>query len=117
MMTDGEKAYVRWCVANDVHKFYIWSRWLAKRAEVLRIDKGECQTCRHKYKRYRKATTVHHVNHLKKRPELALEIYYRDPVTHENKRNLISLCHECHEEEHERIKREQKEPLTEERWD
>lgn len=116
-MTDEEKAYARWCVDNDTHKFYTWGKWLAKREEVLKMDRRECQRCRHKYKRYTEATTVHHVNHLKKRPELALEIFYEDIVAHKTRRNLISLCHDCHEEVHGYRKKNEADPLTEERWD
>lgn len=116
-MTRNEKEWVRHCVETDAHLFYNSQRWLNKRAEVLALDKFECQTCRKKYHRFRPATTVHHVNHLKARPDLALETWYRDPATHEEKRNLISLCHDCHEEAHGYRKKEQSAPLTEERWD
>lgn len=117
MMTQSEKDYSAQCAAHDPHRFYIWSRWLTVRAQVLKKDRYECQTCRHKYRRYRRADTVHHVNHLKDRPDLALELWYTDPVTHEQRRNLISLCHDCHEEAHGYRKRKTEKPLTEERWD
>jgi 5-methylcytosine-specific restriction endonuclease McrA len=116
-VTNAEKAYAEHCAQHDVHDFYNWTKWLAVRAEVLKADHFECQRCRTKYHRYRKATTVHHVNHFKDRPDLALEMYYRDPATHEDKRNLISLCHDCHEEVHGWRKNEGPEPLTVERWD
>lgn len=116
-MTDNERRFAYQCAENDPHEFYTWVRWLAVRAEVLSLDKNECQCCREKYKRYRKADTVHHVNHFKDRPDLALEIYYNDPATHEKRRNLVSLCHDCHEEAHGYRKRKKGEPLTEERWD
>ena len=62
------------------------------RREVLQADRYECQICKAKYRRYRQADTVHHVNHLKTRPDLALEMYgYR--------------------------KKKAEKPLTEERWD
>ena len=77
-MTSEEIAYARWCIETDVHKFYIWGKWLDKREEVLMMDRRECQRCKEKYKRYTKATTVHHINHLKKRPDLALEIFFYD---------------------------------------
>lgn len=38
-------------------------------------------------------------------------------VARTKKRNLISLCHDCHEEVHGYRKKEEKKPLTEERWD
>lgn len=116
-MTEQDIAYVRDCISTDVHLFYTWQKWLNKRAEILAADKYECQMCKHKYHRYRRATTVHHVNHLKAWPELALEAWYHDPATHEDRRNLISLCHDCHEEVHGYRKRDAGEPLTEERWD
>lgn len=116
-MTDNERRFAHRCANNNPHDFYTWARWLAVRTEVLSLDKYECQNCREKYKRYRMADTVHHVNHFRDRPDLALEIYYNDPATHEKRRNLVSLCHDCHEEVHGYRKRKKVEPLTEERWD
>jgi 5-methylcytosine-specific restriction endonuclease McrA len=116
-MTENEKEYARWCVLHDPHKFYKWRKWLRVRREVLELDRFECQRCRNIYHRYCKATTVHHVNPLKERPELSLEIWYRDPATHKERRNLLSLCHNCHEEVHGYRKRDSIEPLTQERWD
>lgn len=118
-MTDKEKEYSIWCVKNDVHKFYKWKRWEKVRAQVLAMDKCECQKCRERH-RYKRADTVHHVNHLKDRPDLALEIWYWDPVSHSKRRNLVSLCHQCHEEVHgwrKNKKEESKKVVTEERWD
>lgn len=116
-MTESERHYASWCARYDPHKFYIWSRWIAVRKAVLQADRFECQTCKTKYRRYRKADTVHHINHLKARPDLALEMYYMDPATHAKRRNLISLCHDCHEEAHGRQASRDQEPLTQERWD
>ncbi len=118
-MTDKEREYSAWCVTNDVHKFYKWKRWEKVRAEVLEMDRCECQKCRGRH-RYRRADTVHHVNHLKVRPDLALEIWYWDSYTHSKKRNLVSLCHQCHEEVHgwrRKKKKENESVVTEERWD
>ena len=50
-----------------------------------------------------------------KHPEMALEIWYEWHGV--RKRNLISLCHDCHEAVHGYRKPEEKKPLTEERWD
>ena len=95
-------------------KLYESKEWRRLRKLVLAEDKGECQYCKAKGK-YTKANTVHHVNYLKLHPELALEKYYKDDdgVT---KRNLISLCHNCHEHIHEWVQKEKEEPLTIERW-
>lgn len=84
------------------------------RQEVLALDKNECQHCK-KRGIYKKASTVHHVNYVKRHPEMALEIWYE--WRGEKKRNLISLCHDCHEEVHGYRKKENKKLLTEERWD
>lgn len=114
-MTDKDILYVKRCIKEDVHRFYIWSKWLRVRAEVLDLDKHECQD--HKQRgEYAKATMVHHNQFLKSHPEQALEIYY----TYQGKRyrNLVSLCHDCHEIRHgHRSKKKLNGPLTKERWD
>lgn len=112
-MTEEQIKYVEDCIREDIHRFYIWGEWKRVRRHVLEIDKQECQRCKTK-RRYTKATTVHHVNYLKRHPELALEIWYT--WQGQQKRNLVSLCHECHEAVHGYRKPKQK-PLTEERWD
>ena len=104
--------------AGDVHPFYVTGEWRALSAEVLRIDRYECQLCKAKG-RYRRAALVHHVNHVKHRPDLALDIYYVDSDS-EQKRNLLSVCRWCHENEchPERLcKTKVLQFMTEERWD
>lgn len=114
-MTQQEIEYARWCVANDIHKFYVWNRWKQVRHQVLKMDHNECQRCKEHHK-YTPATTVHHVNYVKKHPEMALDICYEWHGV--RKRNLISLCHDCHEAVHGyRKTQNQQELLTEERWD
>ena len=98
-------------VATDATKFYKTTEWEKLRLQVLKLDHYECQRCKSKYKRIKRARYVHHVNELKDRPDLALSIYDED-----GKRNLISLCFNCHEEIHDRLKDYKKEPLTKERW-
>lgn len=113
-MTEEDIRHVEQAAETDIHTFYTWGKWKQIRKEVLQQDKYECQMCKRRG-RYTKATTVHHVNYVKKHPELALEKYY---TWHgQKKRNLISLCHDCHEEVHGYRKKEEKKPLTEERWD
>lgn len=102
------------------HAFYTWAVWRKTKSEVLRLDHYECQKCKAR-KKYSHAVVVHHVNHLREHPELALNIWYDDKETGEKKRQLISLCKACHEEEHpERMKKPKsnaKEKFwTEERW-
>lgn len=113
-MTREQIEYVKKCIKNNIHNFYIWGEWLKVRTIVLQMDKYECQDCKKKGK-YTKATTVHHNQFLKKYPELALEIFYQ--FGGKTYRNLISLCRDCHEVRHGFRKKEEKKPLTEERWD
>lgn len=95
--------------------FYRWPEWLARRRDVLQLDKYECTRCRRVYHRYRKATLVHHVKHLTERPDLALSIWDGQ------ERQLVSLCDMCHEEEHPEHRKHSKcrvpTPVTTERWD
>ena len=98
-------------------RFYSWRDW--KRLSLVvrtKIDRSECTRCKALGK-YTPAVVVHHVKHLRDRPDLALSIY--DPDTGE--RQLISLCRACHEEEHpERLApawTPKAQALTEERWD
>ncbi len=88
--------------------FYKTKEWKAKRTEVLKLDKYECQECK-KNGKITKANTVHHRWLLEKYPEYGLNIYVN------GQRNLVSLCHECHEKAHNYRKTQEK-PLTEEKW-
>lgn len=100
--------------AGQERKFYDWSEWDHTRSDVLSLDNHECQICKHIKHRYRKAVLVHHVKHLKDRPDLALSIWDG------KERQLVSLCRGCHEEVHpERqwCKVVKREYVTEERWD
>lgn len=113
-MTKQELEFIKQCIADDdVGRFYKWGKWRKKRKEVLKIDKNDCLMCKAKGKRTR-ATIVHHVLRLREHPELALSIY------HNKQRQLISVCHDCHEKEHidERRRFKKKELIftNEERW-
>ena len=104
--------------AGDVHPFYVSPEWRRLSADVLRTDRHECQVCKAK-KRYRRAELVHHVNHVKARPDLALDECYVD-ADGERKRNLISVCKICHETvcHPERMHKAQRPHFTTtERWD
>lgn len=102
--------------AGQEEKFYDWSEWDHVREKVIRLDRSECQRCRAVHHRFRSAKLVHHVKHLKDRPDLALSVF--DPDTGE--RQLVSLCRGCHEEVHpERQWRKivKRDYVTAERWD
>lgn len=106
----------RLILAGRSDLFYSWKSWKHRKAQVLQLDKFECQRCKHEKKRYQKACIVHHVKHLTQRPDLALSIW--DPETGE--RQLISVCKRCHEELHPEAQRQFCQvhvPITEERWD
>lgn len=90
---------------NNIKAFYNSSYWLSKRAEALERDNNECQKCKAKGL-YSEANCVHHKEHVRKRPDLALTLS-----------NLISLCNSCHDEEHpEKLRNKPKPQLNEEKW-
>lgn len=115
-VTEEQITFVKRCIANnDMHAFYTCMDWEHLRDEVLRDDKNECQICKTKGK-YTRAELVHHVNHVRRHPELALcKKYIADDGN--EKRNLISVCKLCHETVcHPERMRKRKWALTVERW-
>lgn len=68
--------------------FYKSKAWEKKRAAILRRDAYRCQWCK-RYGKMVQATTVHHIQHLEDRPDLAL-----------SPDNLVSLCSKCHNKAH-----------------
>lgn len=99
---------------TETKAFYESRLWRKLRREVLAADKYECLHCKAKGK-YTHANHCHHVNYLKLHPELALEKFYKDDEGNV-KRQLISLCHNHHEEIHQWVRKEAPAPLTQERW-
>lgn len=105
----------RLIAAGRESDFYRWNAWRKIREVVQSYDRHECQICKAQG-RYRRAVLVHHVKHLRDRPDLALSLF--DPETGE--RQLLSLCKSCHELQHPESLRQfkpSKPPLTPERWD
>lgn len=99
---------------GNIHAFYVSKYWLRLRREVLEEYKYECQQCKARGY-YTRATHVHHVQHVLKYPRLALSKYYifRGMFF----RNLVPLCHDCHEEAHGHRQKESKKTFSnEERW-
>ena len=75
---------------------------------MLKEQHYECQICKAQGI-ITKATTVHHINFVRRYPHLALS-----KNDYAGNRNLISVCFACHENIHRR-----KEPqgfMNEERW-
>ena len=103
---------------DNIYKFYKTNDWLELRAEVMRDQHHECQRCL-EHGTYTRAEMVHHVNEVRKVPRLALSKTFMDKEGNEQK-NLIALCNNCHEIEHDRLKEWQKEKYpkfeNEERW-
>lgn len=116
-MSDAELARLKSLIEDGkADAFYHWAAWERVRDEVLKLDNYECQLCKARGK-HRRAVVVHHVKHMKERPDLALSVWGDD-----GERQLISVCKECHSEMHPEAFRQfgagaRREVLTEERWD
>lgn len=114
MITDARLSQLTSLIqSGNEHDFYLWTEWKTIRKQVLRLDKWECQIHKSRH-RHKRATIVHHVKHLKDRPDLALSIWDGE------ERQLLSVCKSCHEDLHPEWLRQYKItaiPVTEERWD
>lgn len=94
--------WIRKLIKTDaIYKFYKSDDWLELRDIVLRDAHYECQLCL-KDGIYKRAEMVHHINEVRKRPDLALTREFIDPITREKCNNLIALCNSCHEKVHDR---------------
>ena len=101
--------------AGRENVWYNSGDWGSVKEAVKQIDHSDCLICKAMGRR-RAARVVHHVKHLRDRPDLALSIY--DPATGE--RQLICVCKQCHEllhPESQRQYRPSKPPVAAERWD
>ena len=104
-----------WIETGQEHNFYNSRTWEKCRRKVIALDRHECTRCAARG-RYSRAELVHHVKHLRDRPDLALQIW--DPDTGE--RQLVSVCKRCHDELHPEAMRQTMPaamPVTAERWD
>lgn len=100
--------------ADEPIRFYSSKAWETLSAAVRKADHYQCVLCGSA----RRPLIVHHVKHLKDRPDLALSL--RDPDTGE--RQLITVCKRCHEKLHpealqETRGRSRKDEVSVERWD
>lgn len=82
---------------NELWKFYKSKEFRHLKDEVLEEQHYECQKCKEDGI-ITKADTVHHIQFVRKYPELALSKYY----TYKGKqyRNLIAVCKSCHSKLH-----------------
>lgn len=115
MTEEQVSKWVSQLIADDrLHEFYVSPAWRRLRKEVLEEHKYECQICKSRGL-YTKANHVHHVQYVRKHPRYALSKTYM--FKGEVKKNLIPVCHNCHEELHGYRQLDKKDkPLTEERW-
>lgn len=85
---------------NDMRRFYNSWEWRKLSHQIIEEGHKECYICKHRG-RVTPAVITHHVNELKKRPDLAYSRTYIDDKGN-TQRQLIPLCFQCHEEIHER---------------
>jgi 5-methylcytosine-specific restriction endonuclease McrA len=85
---------------NDLRRFYNSWEWRKLSHQIIEENHSECWMCKQKG-RVSKAILTHHVNELKKRPDLAYSRTYTDENGKLHKQ-LVPLCWLCHERIHER---------------
>ena len=100
--------------------FYDSAAWRKLRAKVLDEFHHECQDCLAKSPaRYTRAVHVHHEAHVETLPGWALSETYVDG-SGRVARNLVPLCHDCHDARHERVGHRPRDcegdTITPERW-
>ena len=123
MSTKDLVVWLRYLISiNRLDKFYHSKYFKKVKREVLKEQHYECQRCKEQGKLtivredIKRSGVVHHVKYVRLFPELALSKYYIDEFGIKRKQ-LIVLCNECHEIEHDRFTSEpKKEILNEERW-
>ena len=110
------KELVRWIgeleQSGELWRFYKGKDWVKLKEQILKEQHRECQVCLQEG-RLTKADTVHHVNEVKERPDLALSKYFYDSEG-TKQLNLIAICKRCHNKTHKRWR--MKEPFNEEKW-
>lgn len=85
---------------DNVKKFYNSWEWRKLSHQIIEENHNECIICKHRG-RVTPAVLTHHVNELRKRPDLAYSRTYIDDKGNVQKQ-LIPVCFSCHEEIHER---------------
>ena len=107
LMTPEILKQIRTEIKDDsLIKFYHSKQWQVVRHERLRLDHYECQLCKAQGKHTR-STTVHHIEHVRDKPILALEL-----------KNTETICRMHHNMEHpEKLQEFHKDKFeNQERW-
>lgn len=118
MTTDELEKWINKLIAeNKLYKFYKGKDWRQLSAAVMKENNYECQNCKERGF-HTTARSVHHDQHVRKHPRLALSRTYEyKGVTYNN---LIPLCENCHNKEHDKgaglKKRNKMKFVNEERW-
>jgi 5-methylcytosine-specific restriction endonuclease McrA len=100
---------------DELAKFYMSIEFRHLKKAILEENHWECEICKKEHGKITRATTVHHVQFVRKYPHLALSRYY----TYNGKqyKNLIAVCPSCHNRLHpEKSKFKKKEQLNTEKW-
>lgn len=94
--------YIRQLIRKGkIVEFYQTEEWKELRRAVLDDFHHECQECLKKGN-YTRADCVHHVNEVRKRPDLALSRYYIDKEGN-RQLQLVPLCNTCHNIVHDKL--------------
>lgn len=124
-MINNLKEYIQDLIKRkELWRFYKTKEWIQLRDSILEKYNHECQVCRANgiITRYdvepdgtrRLIRTVHHVQFVRKHPELALSEYYY--YKGEKKKNLIPVCKACHNKLHPEKQKRKEHFENEERW-
>ena len=108
------------CEAGALWRFYKTPEWRRLRRQVLERWHGECAWCAGAAPSLVvRAETVPHVYPVKTHPAWALSEFVTTPEG-KRVRNLVPLCHDCHDRAHQRMgyrpSPPSAPPLTPERW-
>ena len=83
---------------DKLANFYMSKEFRHLKKQILEENHWECEICKKEHGKITRATTVHHVQFVRKHPALALSRYY----TYNGKqyKNLIAICPSCHNRVH-----------------
>ncbi len=118
MTQDELEKWIRQLTAEGkLYKFYKCKEWRQLSDAVMKENNYECQYCKARGI-HTAARSVHHVQWVRRHPRLALSRTY--VYNGQTYRNLIPLCEDCHNREHNKgkgfVKDNKNKFVNEERW-